>query len=71
MSSLKSRSYSDYFRNKKELHNKLERQLREELLKLEAKQEEAVDPNLALRQEVEALLQRYNFSLAEMFAILT
>lgn len=71
MSSLKSRSYSDYFRNKKELHNKLERQLREELLKLEAKQEEAVDPNLALRQEVEALLQRYNFSPAEMFAILT
>ncbi len=68
---MKSNEYADYFRQKRDLHNKLERQLREELLKLEGEAKPKIDPDAVLREEIEAILQRYQFTPSKMMTILT
>lgn len=70
MKYLKSRGLPDYYRQKINLHDELQKQLREELLKLD-KKKPTVDPDLELRQEIEALLTQYNFSPIKMLDILS
>ncbi len=70
MKHLKPRGLPDYYRQKINLHDELDRQLREELLKLDAKKP-VVDPDLVFKEEVEALLKNYNISPAQMLEILS
>lgn len=67
---MKPRGLPDYYRQKINLHDELDRQLREELLKLDAKKP-VVDPDLVFKEEVEALLKNYNISPAQMLEILS
>jgi len=67
---LKPRGLPDYYRQKINLHDELEKQFRKELLKLDEKKQ-APDPDTALRNEVEALLKQYGFSPARMLEILS
>ncbi len=67
---LKPNGLPDYYRQKINLHDELERQFREELLKLDQKKP-VIDPDIALREEVEALLKNYNISPARMLEILS
>ncbi len=66
---MKQQGLPDYYRQKLNAQQMLEKQLREELLKLDEKKP-AADPNTAFREEIQALLQRYEFSLDDMSAIL-
>ncbi len=70
MKHLKPRGLPDYYRKKISLHEDLQKQLREELLKLD-KKIQAPDPDIALRADIEALLARYDFSSAKMLEILS
>lgn len=70
MKLLKRHGLPDYYRQKINLHEKLQKQLREELLKLDEKNL-APDPDIALRDEVKALLDRYNYSPTKMLKILS
>lgn len=70
MKHLKPNGLPDYYRQKINLHDELERQFREELLKLDQKKP-VIDPDIALREEVEALLKNYNISPARMLEILS
>ncbi len=67
---LKPRGLPDYYRQKINLHDEIERQFREELLKLE-RSKPVVDPDAVLREEIEALLESYNLSPAQMLEILS
>ncbi|SFX37303.1 hypothetical protein [Marinospirillum alkaliphilum] len=66
---MKQQGLPDYYRKKISQHEALERQLREELLKLDASRP-GHDPDAALRADMEALLARYDFSPAQMADIL-
>ena len=70
MKHLKPRGLPDYYRQKINLHEELKNQLRKELLKLDEKKL-APDPDIALRDEVEVLLERYNYSPTKMLEILS
>lgn len=70
MKHLKPRGLPDYYRQKINLHEELQKQLRKELLKLDEKKL-APDPDIALRDEVEVLLGRYNYSPTKMLEILS
>ncbi len=70
MKHLKPRGLPDYYRQKINLHEELQKQLRKELLKLDEKKL-APDPDIALRDEVEVLLERYNYSPTKMLEILS
>ncbi|WP_027850759.1 hypothetical protein [Marinospirillum insulare] len=67
---MKTRGLPDYYRQKINLHDELEKQFRKELLKLEEKPLVA-DLDASLKNEVEALLKQYNFTPAKMFEILS
>lgn len=67
---LKPRGLPDYYRQKLNLHEELQKQLRRELLKLDEKKP-ALDPDQVLRDEVEVLLKRYDFTPSKMLEILS
>lgn len=70
MKDLKPQGLPDYYRQKINLHDELEKQFRKELLKLDEKKQ-APDPDQALKSEIEALLKQYDFTPAKMFEILS
>lgn len=67
---MKPRGLPDYYRQKINLHDKLQKQFREELLKLD-KKNAVPDPDLVLRNEIEAVLTHYNLTPAKMLEILS
>lgn len=70
MKDLKPHGLPDYYRQKINLHDELEKQFRKELLKLDEKKQKP-DPDLELRTEIEALLNQYNFTPSKMLEILS
>lgn len=70
MKDLKPQGLPDYYRQKINLHEELEKQFRKELLKLD-EQKKKPDPDQALRSEIEALLKQYSFTPTKMFEILS
>ncbi|WP_027849078.1 hypothetical protein [Marinospirillum minutulum] len=67
---MKPQGLPDYYRQKINLHDELEKQFRKELLKLD-EQKQMPDPDQALRSEIEALLKQYSFTPTKMFEILS
>lgn len=67
---LKPRGLPDYYRQKINLHDEIERQFREELLKLE-RSKPVIDPDAGLREEIEVLLKNYNITPVQMLEILS
>lgn len=70
MKHLKPNGLPDYYRQKISLHDELERQFREELLKLD-KKKPVIDPDIVLREEIEVLLKNYDISPSRMLEILS
>ena len=70
MIDLKPKGLPDYYRQKINLHDELEKQLRKELLKLDEKKEQP-NPDQELLTEIEALLKQYGFTASKMLEILS
>lgn len=70
MIDLKPRGLPDYYRQKINLQDELQKQFRKELLKLDEKRT-TPDPNLELRSEIDALLKQYGFTPTKMLEILS
>ena len=67
---MKPHGLPDYYRQKINLHEALQKQLREELLKLDEKKP-TTNPDIILRNEIEALLKQYDFTPTKMLEILS